>query len=289
MSKKKPTENNKTIKDAGKTVTEEATVKKVIKKSSVKKAPSKKTSTENNKPTASDESDIPGTADTGIVAVAQSFTSEMNKDRESRDRQMTSLINELRTGFDTLNKQNSKQEKGRESEITALYQSLQKAISEIRHGSEQHKEQNLNTFQILSDSIMKDHEQTLMEVHEQEKLQDKKLKYIDKVQNQRISRNRLIAVPAVILAIIGIVYMFKVVHIMETAMTSMSHDMSKIQLSVGTMSSKIETISLNTTSMNTNMEALDGNTQQISKDLNVMTHNVAPAMQGMRDMMPWTR
>ena len=193
MSEKTPTVNNKVIKDAGKTVTEEAAVKKVSKKSTVKKAPSKKTSADNTKLTESHESQHSGTIDSGIVATLQSFTSEMNKDRESRDKQMTSLINEFRTGFETLNKQTSKQERSREDEITALYQSLQKAISEIRHGSELHEEQNLSTFQILSDSIMKDHEQTLKEVLEQEKLQDKKLKYIDKVQSQRISINRLIA------------------------------------------------------------------------------------------------
>ena len=276
MSKKESTENNKTIKDNSK-------------KTSPKKAPSKITSTANDKPYTPNEADNPGTIDADTAIALNSFASEMNKDRESHDKQMTSLINEFRAGFDTFNRQNSKLEETRASEITGLYQSLQKAISEIHHSNEQREKLNLNTFQSLNDSIMKDHEQTMMEVHEQEKLQDKKLKYIDKVQNQRISRNRLIAVPAVILAIVGIVYMFKVVYIMEAAMTSMSRDMSKIQVSVDTMSSKIETISSNTTSMNTNMEALDGNTQQISKDLNVMTHNVAPAMQGMRDMMPWTR
>ncbi|MDT8283135.1 MAG: hypothetical protein RQ982_10075 [Gammaproteobacteria bacterium] len=289
MSEKKPSANNKTIKDTSITAADETTVDKTGKTSSIKKTPSKKTSTVNKKPTVPDKSDTPDTVDSVAVAAMQSLVIEMNKERESRDRQMTSLLDEFRTGFDTLNKQNDRQGEKRASEITGLYESLQKAISEIHHGNEQREKLNLNTFQSLSDSIMKDHEQTLMEVHEQEKLQDKKLKYIDKVQNQRISRNRLIAVPAVILAIVGIIYMFNVVHIMETAMTSMSQDMSKIQVSVGTMSSKIETISRNTTSMNTNMEALDGNTQQISKDLNVMTHNVAPAMQGMRDMMPWTR
>jgi len=36
-----------------------------------------------------------------------------------------------------------------------------------------------------------------------------------------------------------------------------------------------------------NMKELNGNVGQIAKDLNVLTHNVAPAMKGMRNMMPW--
>lgn len=267
MSDKETAENNKTTSD-------------ISKKSPVKKSARKKTSI---KKTAA------RTTDSEIITVLQSFSNEINKDRESRDQQMISIISEFRSAFTTLNKQNNTQGKNRETEISGLYQSLQETISAIHESNEQREEKHLRRFKSLSDSIVKDHEQTLMEVHEQEKVQDKKLQYIDKVQLQRTSRNRLIAVPAVILAIIAITYMVKVVNIMETAMTSMSQDIGKIQISVGDMSTTIETISLNTTSMNTNMASLDGNTQQMSKDLNIMTHNVAPAMQGMRDMMPWTR
>ena len=196
-------------------------------------------------------------------------------------------VQEVRDGFSTLSGRTTDQGKEHEKEMTGLYQVLQNTFGKIKDGSNKSEERNLTIFRNLSDSIMKDHEQTLVEVHDQEKLQDMKIKYMEKMQEQRSKRNRLIAIPGMIIAIISIFYMFNVVNIMESAMTSMSQDMHKIQLSVGDMSDKVNTISENTATMNTNMQQLNGNMYQMSKDLNVMTHNVAPAMQGIRDVMPW--
>jgi membrane-associated HD superfamily phosphohydrolase len=164
---------------------------------------------------------------------------------------------------------------------------LHNVFGKIKDNSEEREERNLEIFKSLSEVIMKDHEQTLKEVHEQEILQDKKIKLLDQVQEQRSGRNRLIAIPGVIIAITGIIYMFYVVSIMETAMTNMSQNMNKIQLSVAGMGDKIGTISEDTTAMSSNMQQLNGNTLQMSRDLNVMTNNVGPAMKGMRDVMPW--
>jgi len=211
----------------------------------------------------------------------------MAQDRESRDKQISSLINEVRDGFGTLSDKTNTQGKEHEKEMTGLYQSLQNAFGKIKEGSSKSEDRNLTIFKSLSDSIMKDHEQTLMEVHEQEKLQDMKIKYMEKMQEQRSGRNRLIAIPGMIIAIISIFYMFNIVTIMESAMTNMSQDMHKIQLSVGNMSENVATISQDTSTMNNNMQQLNGNMNQMSKDLNVMTNNVAPAMQGMRNVMPW--
>jgi hypothetical protein len=47
------------------------------------------------------------------------------------------------------------------------------------------------------------------------------------------------------------------------------------------------TMSTDTASINSNMQQLSGNMGRVSQDLNVLTHNVAPAMKGMRDVMPW--
>ncbi len=275
-----------------KTGMEKTTKKKVvkktapIKKTSLKKAPVKKAAGSKEKvadKTVTQKNQI----DPNIVPTIQAIVEEMGKDRETRDKQISSLIQEVRDGFITLSEKTSDQSQEHEKEMTGLYQSLQNTFGKIKDGSNKSEERNLSIFKSLSDSIMKDHEQTLMEVHEQEKLQDMKIKYMEKMQEQRSGRNRLIAIPGMIIAIISILYMFNVVNIMESAMTNMSQDMHKIQLSVGHMSEKVETISQNTATMNNNMEQLNGNTQQMSKDLNIMTHNVAPAMKGIRNMMPW--
>jgi len=264
-----------------KSETKNAASKKVVKKTaSSKKASSKKKTTVK---AATQTAPI----DSNIVLTIQSIVQEMSKDRESRDKQISSLIQEVRDGFSTLSERSINQNSEHEKEMTGLYQSLQNAFGKIKSSSTKSDERNLTIFKSLSDSIMMDHEQTLKEVHEQEKLQDKKIKHMDKIQEQRSGRNRLIAIPGMVIAIISIFYMFNVVTIMESAMTSMSQDMHKIQLSVGNMTEKIDTISQDTSSMNTNMQQLNVNTHQMSKDLNVMTNNVAPAMRGMRDVMPW--
>ena len=272
--------------------TEKTIKKKTFKKAAPakntaqKEAPVKKVASSKKKLTVKSSSQTTQ-IETSIVPAIQAIVEQMNKERESRDKQISSLIQEVRMGFDTLSDKTNEQSKQHEKEMTGLYQSLQNTFGNIKDNSNKSEDRNLTIFKSLSDSIMKDHEQTLMEVHEQEKLQDMKIKHIDKIQQQRSGRNRLIAIPGMVIAIISILYMFNVVNIMESAMTSISQDMHKIQLSVGGMTEKVETISLETSNMNSNMQQLNGNMNQMSKDLNVMTNNVAPAMKGMRNVMPW--
>lgn len=260
---------------AGNSVKKAASTKKV----SVKKAtPGKKKTVAKKAPQT----------DSTLVPTLQSIVQEMSSDRESRDKQMATLIQELRDGFGSFSDRSSQQGTEHKKEMTGLYQSLQNAFGKIKSSSVENEEHNQSIFESLSDSIMKDHEQSLKQMQEQRKLQDKKIEHMTKQLEQRTGRNRLIAVPGVILAVIGIFYMFYVVDIMESAMTSMSKDIHQMQLSVGDMTGKMETISQDTSAMNENMQQLNGNIRRVSKDMNVMTHNVAPAMQGMRTMMPWS-
>jgi len=304
MSDEKPVSKKTTVKktDNAAASAETAQVKEAsAKKASIKKAPEKKTTVKKApvKKAAADKTaasrktalDKAGAAaaqpEQDIVPTLQSIVAEMSRDRDSRDKQISSLIQEVREGFSVLSERTSEQGSAHEKEMTGLYQTLQNVFGKIKDNSEEREERNLAIFRSLSDVIMKDHEQTLREVHEQEILQDKKIKLLDQVQEQRSVRNRLIAIPGVIIAITGIVYMFYVVNIMETAMTNMSQNMNKIQLSVAGMGDKIGTISEDTTAMSSNLQQLNGNTMQMSRDLNVMTNNVSPAMKGMRDVMPW--
>jgi len=255
--------------------------KKAVKKTVVKKKAAKKTAPA-KKVTAKKSQ-----AKVNSAPAIESIVEQMNKDRETRDKQISFLIKEVREGFSVLSESASKQGAEHEKEMGGLYQSLTQVFGTIKENGTATEERNLAMIKHLSDSIMIDHENSLKEVHEQEKLADKKIEHLDRVQAQRTRRNRFIAVPGVIIAITGIIYMFYVVSIMESAMTSMSQDMHEIQESVGGMSGNIGTISSDTKSMSTNMQALNGNTLQMSRDLNVMTNNVGPAMKGMRDVMPW--
>ena len=221
-------------------MSEQKIANKTTTKTTVKKSASKKKTAVANK--AAKKTVV----EQNVIPTIQAVVEEMSKDRETRDKQISSLIEEVRHGFTTLSNKTSEQDKEHRKEMTGLYQTLQNVFSQIKDGSNKSEENNLTIFKNLSDSIMKDHEQTLIEVHEQEKLQDKKIKRIDKLQQQRSGRNRLIAIPGMIIAIIGIVYMFNVVNIMESAMTNMSQDMHKIQLSVGHMAGNMDTMSANT-------------------------------------------
>jgi hypothetical protein len=205
-------------------------------KTETSKAPAKKTASKKAAPSAAKTEE----ALAGIKLVLD----EMKKDRESRDKQLNQLFDGLDTAFSRADTINSEREGNSTQAINQLTQ-----------------------------SIMRDHEATLKEVHEQEALADKKLGYLNKVQLQQSTRNKWIAIPGVILGIVAVIYMFYVVTVMEEAMTSMSKDMLQITASVKTMSQ--------------DTRALNVNMGHMSRDMNVMTRNVAPAMNGLRNVMPW--
>ncbi len=205
-------------------------------KTTTPKAPAKKA--------ARKKATQPSVATVEALASIQRILDEMKKERESRDRQLSQLFEGLDAAFTRADTVNSERE-----------DSSKQAINQ------------------LTKSIMLDHEAALKEVQEQEVLTDKKLGYLSQLQEQRSTRNKWIAIPGVVLAVVAVVYMFYVVTVMETAMTSMSKDMQHITSSVNTMSQ--------------DTRALNVNMGQMSRDMNVMTHNVAPAMKGLRNVMPW--
>lgn len=269
MSEKK----DSTIAAPKKTVKKSAATKKLVAK---KKVSSKKKSLDNTSaPLSSEEPGI------------QSIVEEMNEQRKSRDKQISSLIKEVREGFNILSSNTSKQSEAHQKEMTGLYQSLQTTFGKIKDDSVDNEELNLNIFKSLSDSMMKDHEQTLKEISGQAELQDKKIEHMAKMLEQRTVRNRWIAIPGVIIGIVGVIYMFYVVTIMESAMSNMSANMHLMQKDVGSMSGNMGNMTDGITSINSNMQQLNGNVGYMAKDLNILTHNVAPAMKGMRDVMPW--
>lgn len=222
---------------------------------------------------------------TETLTAFKTIIEQMRQDNHNRDKQTALMVKEVREGFASIF---SQQESKREQEMSKLYQSLHSAFSSIEEHGNEREDRSLSILKALSDSIMKDHEQTLKEVQEQEKLQDKKLHNLTIVQEQRSGRNRWLAIPGMFLGITAIIYMFYVVSIMEEAMTSMSRDMHEMQFAVANMSNKMDGMSDDTHSMNTSMKQLNGNMGQMSRDMNVMTHYVSPTMKGIRTMMPWS-
>ena len=179
----------------------------------------------------------------------------------------TKAIIELKEGLITLQQQNEARMSAQENKLAELYQGLENAFSKIQNDTGKRSVQSDSSFDQLSETIIRSSEEMRKEYEEMEKLQDKRRETESQQYSHSITRTKIIAYPAIILAFAGFIHMFYTVNVMEKAMTQMSKDMS---------------------SMRQDMNSLSGNISGMRHDMNVMTHNVAPAMQGMRQMMPWS-
>lgn len=246
-----------------------------------------------------------GGSDQALNSVIGAMTQELKQERDSRDRQMTSLIQELAN----VQKEVDVRERQRESEFAQLVSGLERTFSRVKTSTEERDDHSERMIAKLSETVILDRQTLLEEVHEQEKLQEQRLLNLNREQEAQTRKTRLIAVPGVIVAIFAVIYMFYTVHVMEVAMTSMSRDMGGIKQSVaqmsgtinvmgqdiGMMTTNIETMSQEMQSMTTTMATMSEDTRgmtatmgQMTRDLNILTHNVAPAMTGLRQAMPWS-
>lgn len=210
-----------------------------------------------------------GTASTTADGAVAAVLDELRQDRASRDQQLDSLVQEIREGFEQYGERGVK----RDREFEQLIASLGNAFTKLELATSQRDNRHDEVMARLSDSIILEHKTIHEEVLEQEKLQDKKLQHFKQVQSEQARKTRLLAIPGMIIALLALVYMFYTVHVMEVAMTSMSHDMDNIKVAIENMS--------------TDTKVMTANTGQMTRDINILTHNVAPAMTGMRQMMPW--
>ncbi len=165
----------------------------------------------------------------------------------------------------------------RDKQLSQLFDGLNNAFARVDSSNNKRDDYSADSIKHLTESIMLDHETTMKEVQEQEALTDKKIDYLEQMHQRQITRNKWIAIPGSIMAIVAVTYMFYIVTIMEGAMSSMSDDMQHITVSVNNMSGRMNTISEDT-------RALNVHTGQMN---HVMNRNVAPAMNGMRNIMPW--
>ena len=179
----------------------------------------------------------------------------------------TKAIIDLKEGLIALQQQNEARMSAQENKLAELYQGLENAFSKIQNDTGKRNVQSDTSIDQLSETIIRSSEEMRKEYEEMEKLQDKRIEAESQQYSHSITKTKIIAFPAIVLAFAGLIHMFYTVNVMEKAMTQMSRDMSGMRQDVNILSSNIS---------------------GMRHDMNVMTHNVAPAMQGMRQMMPWS-
>lgn len=140
-------------------------------------------------------------------------------------------------------------------------------------------------------------QQTFKEMHsqleEREQLLDAKLKSIDRTHNYQLKRFKLMSIPVTVLSVVAVVYLFYVVRVMETAMTSMSQDMHEITAYMDVMSVNTHALTENTAhisgqmaAMNRNIGNMNTTVNNLGYDVHNMARSVSPAMSSMNRFMP---
>lgn len=190
-------------------------------------------------------------------------------------------VSEFQSAIRQMEQQNRERAEAQEAKFGHLMSGLDKAFQGIRSNNQERDQSNASSLDKLSQTIILSSEELRKEYEEMERLQEKKL-VAEKEQHQySFNMIKIIAVPAILLALLGIGYMFYTVSVMERAMTTMSKDMGAMRVSVGEMSTHVG-------SMSGSVQTMSENMQGMRQDLNILTRNVAPAMDGMRQMMPWS-
>lgn len=186
----------------------------------------------------------------------------------------TQAIMELKEGLIALQQQNETRMNAQENKLAGLYQGLENVFSKIHQDIGNRDIHSTSSLDQLSETIIRSSEEMRKEYEEMEKLQDKRREAESQQYSHSITRTKIIAFPAMVLAFAGLIHMFYTVNVMEKAMTRMSQDMSSMRQDMSTLSMNVSTMS--------------GNISGMRHDMNIMTRNVAPAMNGMRQMMPWS-
>ena len=179
----------------------------------------------------------------------------------------TKAILDLKEGLIALQQQNEARMSAQENKLAELYQGLENTFSKIQNDTGKRTVQSDSSFDQLSETIIRSSEEMRKEYEEMEKLQDKRREADSQQYSHSITKTKIIAFPAIVLAFAGLIHMFYTVNVMEKAMTQMSIDMS---------------------GMHKDVNILSANISGMRHDMNIMTRNVAPAMNGMRQMMPWS-
>ncbi|MBV2091983.1 MAG: hypothetical protein KUF72_13965 [Candidatus Thiodiazotropha sp. (ex Ctena orbiculata)] len=192
--------------------------------------------------------------------------------------------------------------------LPGLMQGLQSVFDKIHKDNQIREDHHEKIIEEFSDRLTTAFQQTHAEAEEREKLLQERLEAIEKEQTYKIQRIKLFSLPGTVIAVAALIYLFYVVHVMESSMTSMSADMNRIQghiASIGqdtaSMSSGVNNMNKNITELNGNMSSMtsqvkgmNSNMGHLNRNVGVMTHDVgnmshtvSPVMNGMRNFMPF--
>lgn len=163
--------------------------------------------------------------------------------------------------------------------ISAMVREISQGFSDYAEQGGKREQHSLDMIKALTDAIKMGHNDNRQQVVNPEEQHH--------TSQQLDRRNRLIAMAGSVIGIFAIITIFYVVSMLGTAMTNISKDIHKIQISVGGISTRIDSMSLDINSMSGNIQQLNRNVTNMSKDLSVLSNNVAPSMRGMRNPQPW--
>jgi len=158
-----------------------------------------------------------------------------------------------------------------DEQISLMIEQFSQTISAIAEQSDKREERSLEMLKALTDSLQKNQPGTAQNNN----------------SNEIVQRNRLIGLSAAAIGVVAILAILYVVNMLGTAMTDISGDIHKIQLSVGDISTRMDSMTLDINSMSGNMHQLNRNITTMSKDLSILSYTLAPSLQGMRGGGPW--
>ena len=218
----------------------------------------------------------PNSAPAADTAELKTLKAELEQRDEAHQNQFNELMQGLEKTFGHIHKSSSEQTQ----KLGSLMIGLEKTFNSIHSGTKSRDKSSTSSLDQVSQTIIRSSEEMRKEYEEMERLHQQQMEAEKERHQYSFNILKVIAVPGVILAMVGIGYMFYTVTVMERAMTAMSADMSAMRGSMGEMTGTIS-------HMNGNVQDMSQNMSGMRHDLSVMTRNVAPAMDGMRQMMPW--
>jgi len=241
--------------------------KQVAKKKAAKKPASKKPVKKTASDPAAEAVSTAATSPASKPKKKQAATGERRKtikDRRDHDPIMPGLLRNLQGVFDKIHDDNRHRDRSQEQIAEEFAVHLQRTFEEMHS-----------------------------QLEEREQLLDTKLKSIDRTHNYQIKRVKLMSIPITLLSLVAVVYLFYVVRVMETAMTSMSQDMHHITAYMDVMSVDTHAMTDNTANMSSQMSAMNMNIHNMNTTVNGMrydVHNmsrtVSPAMSSLNRFMP---
>jgi len=184
--------------------------------------------------------------------------------------------------------------------MPGLLQNLQGVFDKIYHDNRDHDRARDIMTRDFNVHLQRTFKSMHEELEEREKILDRKLKSIDSSHSYEIKRVKLMSVPIMFLTLVAIIYLFYVVRVMETAMSSMSQDMKHmtdymamitkdtrdLSINTGSMVTSVNEMNAEIGAMNDNVSNLNTTVNNMMVDVHHMTRTVAPAMQGINRFLP---